>query len=240
MNISGIYKIQSICKPERIYIGSAVNIRKRWIAHLSDLNLNKHQNKKLQNHYNKYGKDDFTFSILISCEKYELIQKEQYFLDIYKTWFNIYEKAYSPLGHKHSQESINKMKGNTNKLGKKCTEEAKEKLRLANIGKKASDATKQKMRESSLGNKYSLGHRASEETKHKLSEAHKNPSKETRLKLSNARKGKKRSEEYREKMHKIALERGWKPPSRKGVIMSEEEREKRKEIRLLNKQLKVA
>lgn len=30
MNISGIYQIQSKCKPKRIYIGSGVNIQRRW------------------------------------------------------------------------------------------------------------------------------------------------------------------------------------------------------------------
>ncbi len=31
-NISGVYKIQSKIKPERIYIGSSVNINSRWIV----------------------------------------------------------------------------------------------------------------------------------------------------------------------------------------------------------------
>lgn len=56
MKISGIYKIQSKVKPERIYIGSAVNIRHRRNQHFSSLSLNNHHNKKLQYHYNKYGK----------------------------------------------------------------------------------------------------------------------------------------------------------------------------------------
>ena len=34
---SGVYKIQSICKPERVYIGSAVNIDKRWKEHIWQL-----------------------------------------------------------------------------------------------------------------------------------------------------------------------------------------------------------
>jgi predicted DNA-binding protein (MmcQ/YjbR family) len=57
-NCCGIYKIQSVIKPERIYIGSAKNIRIRWNIHTSNLKLNRHENKKLQNHYNKYGVND--------------------------------------------------------------------------------------------------------------------------------------------------------------------------------------
>jgi group I intron endonuclease len=223
MNISGIYKIQSICKPERIYIGSAININKRWRKHLADLKAKRHKNPILQSHYNKYGVTDLEFSILAYCEISELIQNEQFYMDSYKTYFNICPVAGSNLGRKCSEKTkqllreIRLKQPNPRPKGTKTSEETKEKLRLANIGKKYS-----------------------EETKRKLSEAHKNPSQETRLKLSNARKGKKRSEEYREKMHKMAIEKGWNPPSRKGVVMSEEEREKMKRIRRLNKQLKVA
>ena len=43
MKITGIYKIESKLKPERIYIGSAVNISKRWLLHLSRLRRDKHK-----------------------------------------------------------------------------------------------------------------------------------------------------------------------------------------------------
>ena len=37
MAVSGIYKIESKIKPERCYIGSAVNINRRWNVHLRAL-----------------------------------------------------------------------------------------------------------------------------------------------------------------------------------------------------------
>lgn len=37
MNTIGIYKTQSKVKPERVYIGSAVNISERWRLHLLEL-----------------------------------------------------------------------------------------------------------------------------------------------------------------------------------------------------------
>jgi predicted GIY-YIG superfamily endonuclease len=46
MSSSGIYKIQSVCKPERIYIGSAVDIARRWREHVSCLKKNKHEEEK--------------------------------------------------------------------------------------------------------------------------------------------------------------------------------------------------
>ena len=54
MKTSGIYRIQSKIKSERIYIGSSVNIQSRWYHHLADLRKNIHGNSKLQNHFNKY------------------------------------------------------------------------------------------------------------------------------------------------------------------------------------------
>jgi hypothetical protein len=39
--LGGIYKIYSLIKPERCYIGSSVNISKRWAQHLSKLQNNK-------------------------------------------------------------------------------------------------------------------------------------------------------------------------------------------------------
>lgn len=75
LNISGIYQIQSKCKPERKYIGSALNIRVRKNIHLYDLRRNKHSSIKLQRHYNKYGQDDLIYSVLMFCDVEDLIKK---------------------------------------------------------------------------------------------------------------------------------------------------------------------
>ena len=45
---SGIYKIQSKIHPERIYIGSSVNIKKRIWDHKTNLNALCHKNPKLK------------------------------------------------------------------------------------------------------------------------------------------------------------------------------------------------
>ena len=55
---SGIYKIQSKCKPDRIYIGSAINIEGRKRAHFSRLKHGYHHSIKLQRHYDKYGYEE--------------------------------------------------------------------------------------------------------------------------------------------------------------------------------------
>lgn len=104
MKISGIYQIQSKRKPQRCYVGSAVYIRQRWANHLKQLRKNKHENGRLQNHFNKYGEGDLCFKILLGCDVADLINHEQYFIDSLKPWFNICKIAGSTLGTKRSPE----------------------------------------------------------------------------------------------------------------------------------------
>lgn len=115
MKQSGIYMLQSISKPERIYIGSAVDLYHRRAQHLYGLRNNKHGNSKLQNHYNKYREIDLVFSILAICDTEELIPVngvvwlEQFFIWAYDPWFNIAKIAGSQLGTIRSDESRKKI-----------------------------------------------------------------------------------------------------------------------------------
>lgn len=134
MKISGVYQIQSRIKPERIYIGSSNNIKCRWNLHLSELRRNKHSNGRLQNHYNKYGKNDLIFSILICCDEESLIITEQFYIDSHKTFFNLCKKAGSTKGRKRTLEQRKRMSEvmigrNTWLMGRICSEETKKKLR---------------------------------------------------------------------------------------------------------------
>lgn len=157
MKIAGIYKIQSIAKPDRIYIGSAMDIHKRWEQHLLRLKRNKHHSQKLQRHYNKYGKNDLIFSILIGCEKTELINTEQYFIDVYQPYFNGRLKAYSNEGFKHTEEA-------KRKIG-----ESKKGVKNHNYGKHLSAETRKKMSNSKKGISVNLGRKHTEEAKKKIS-----------------------------------------------------------------------
>ena len=138
MKISGVYQIKSISYPERLYIGSAVNIKYRWKSHLRELKIGKHGNHKLQYHFNKYGDGDLQFSILCQCERKELITKEQFFIDYYNPYFNICKIAGS-------------------KLGVVPTKETCDKISRAKIGRKDSDETRKRKSMGKMGNKCSLG-----------------------------------------------------------------------------------
>lgn len=60
--IGGIYFIKNKIN-KKFYIGKASFLWGRYKAHCTKLALNKHCNKKLQVDYNKYGKDNFVFTM---------------------------------------------------------------------------------------------------------------------------------------------------------------------------------
>lgn len=62
-SIPGIYLITNTVTGT-VYVGQAVNIRKRWEVHRSTLAAGKHGNRYLQRAWTKYGADAFQFSIL--------------------------------------------------------------------------------------------------------------------------------------------------------------------------------
>jgi len=69
-----------------IYIGSTNHLYHRKNQHFSLLNLNKHFNKKLQNSWNKYGHDQFEFSIIEECNLADLKIKEQFWINFYQSY----------------------------------------------------------------------------------------------------------------------------------------------------------
>jgi group I intron endonuclease len=144
---SAIYKIQSITKPERIYIGSAVQIKRRWNKHLTELRNNKHGNSKLQRHFNKYGCTDLVFIIIEPCFPEFLFIREQHYIDTLNPWFNLVRK----IGVNRwtvSKETREKLSNACS--GRKMSTEAIEKIRIANTGRKLTEEHKRNV---SIGGK---------------------------------------------------------------------------------------
>ena len=185
---SGIYKI--IClSTGKFYVGSSIDVRKRWRQHLNKLRSNKHVNKKLQNAWNKYTEQNFLFEIVELILPPFLLEREQYWIDKLRPVFNIAKSAKAPnLGIKASEEARAKLSarlmGNTYTRGKKRSPESIEKTRSANLGKKRS--AEYCARSSAIR----LGKKHSPETIEKIRLKKRNMSDETRAKLSASRKGK--------------------------------------------------
>lgn len=205
----------------RDYIGVTNNLKRRMIEH-----RNSKSNYILVNAIKKYGWDNFTVYVIDSALTWEEAEtKERYYIAALHTFMpdgmnmteggNIIRLTDSAVeknriahtGKRYSAET-NKKKGtpgnkfgvgNKNWLGKRHTEETKQKNREAhlgkpgpNLGKKMSEETKQKLRASrkAQGAPWVKGLIRSEESKQKNREAHlgKKASEETKIKMKEVHK----------------------------------------------------
>jgi len=135
---SGIYKITCTANG-KIYIGSSINLHKRWNEHQRHLLNNHHHSPLLQRAYNKYGKEKFILEIIELVMPWSLIDRENYWLETLKPYdnkigFNISPRAEAGMnGRKHTPESRKKM--SIAQTGKKHTLEQKEKIAAVHRGK---------------------------------------------------------------------------------------------------------
>jgi group I intron endonuclease len=112
--ISGIYSIVHI-ESGRPYVGSALDIYKRWSEHRSELTYNYHDNQRLQHFWNKYGEAAFDFKILeLVVDPSLLLSREQFWMDKLESHnrdkgFNIRKVAESNFGLKHTEETKEKI-----------------------------------------------------------------------------------------------------------------------------------
>lgn len=105
---SGIYQIRNLVNG-KIYVGSAVNLRRRKREHFNRLKNNKHPNIKLQRAYKKYGENNLVFEIIeLVPNKEQLLDREQYYIDHLNSvnkGYNICPVAGSSLKVKRSDET---------------------------------------------------------------------------------------------------------------------------------------
>jgi len=116
-NRKGIYKI-SCHSNQQVYIGKSIDLHYRWLKHLSDLRLNQHHSKYMQNSFNKYGEGNFTFTVLIEDQRltYEdLMFLEKELIETYNSFndgFNETKGGEGTFGRKFSLETRQKLSEN--------------------------------------------------------------------------------------------------------------------------------
>lgn len=164
--ISGIYCIKNKIDNKR-YIGrdKKALLKRRWYAHISKLRKNNHTNAYLQNAWNKYGKENFEFSILEICDSNELNEREIYYISFYKSnntdfGYNLTSGGDGNHSWIPSEETKRKIseshKGEKNPMwGKKLNEKQKSAFikrgtEHPQYGKPRTNETKEKLREKFL------------------------------------------------------------------------------------------
>lgn len=106
--MTGIYQIVNTRTGKR-YIGSAVDIGRRRKSHWDSLRRGTHHAVPLQRAWHKYGAAAFVCTPLLRCAARDLLFFEQRCLDAWRPAYNVAPTAGSPLGTKHSAESLANM-----------------------------------------------------------------------------------------------------------------------------------
>ena len=138
----GIYKIENQITKD-IYIGSCSNFNVRKGSHLCLLRQGKHHSIILQRAFDKYTQKSFTISLIETCNKEDLIQREQYYIDLLKPKYNICPIAGSTLNRVLTEE--HKQNLSKSLTGKIRTQEQKENQRQIKLGKTHTIQTKEKV-----------------------------------------------------------------------------------------------
>lgn len=206
---SGIYCIRCI-KNGKVYIGSAIDLENRWKMHQKHLIKQAHHSVKLQRAWNKYSSKYFHFQVLEYCSRSALLEREQYWIDVeksYKSGYNSSPTAGSTLGYRFTEEQRKRL--SDAHLGHKLSPERLKKLndaaRKAFTGRPLLEETKRKISEALKGKPLSEERKSklhTPEVAAKISAALKGRTipEEVRQKISAAQKGRKNSPEAIEKM----------------------------------------
>lgn len=132
--VAGIYKI-TCTGNDKIYIGSSINIGKRFSSHRRDLERGRHGNQYLMNSYKKYGRDSLVYEMVEEVKdpsREKLLEREKFWFDktgccetglnICSTpqggsgktgedhpMFGLKGEDHPAFGYKHTEESLERM-----------------------------------------------------------------------------------------------------------------------------------
>lgn len=180
-NASGVYIIRNTVN-SKVYVGSAIKLKRRYTVHVSGLNRCTHHSVYLQRFVKKYGIENLTFSLLeiTSPIKEALLECEQKWLDYYQAFmkergYNTCPVAGSSLGVKASPETCAKLSA----IGKGRGLSVEHRQKLAEAARERAPDVRAK-------NTGFKGCKHTDERKAALSETAKNRSPELRAKMAAA------------------------------------------------------
>lgn len=168
-NCPGVYVLEF---SSGIYIGSSVRVRRRILRHIADLKRGDHSNGFLQASFNKHGISGCR--VLVVCGESDLLLYEQAAIDALCPRFNLSPTAGRNTGHKHSSETVERMRAaskaawvrrdrsvgleqrmriSASLTGRQFSAETRAKISASKTGQVKSEATRQKISDSKAGKK---------------------------------------------------------------------------------------
>lgn len=176
----GVYEIRNTLNGHR-YIGSTVDYKERIQIHQHQLQEGTHHCTYLQNAWNKYGEDTFTFSMLVMAPRKMIRKIEQMFLDnpdLYKYNINMKASGGRNKGYHHTQKTRRKMSRIANEKdripsgtkGMKKTPAQLRRMSEASRGRKKSSEEIEKIRQSTI-ERWKKGELGTPEILEKISKA---------------------------------------------------------------------
>ena len=135
--LSGIYRWVNKLN-NKTYVGSGMDLANRLACYYRNSELTRNK-RPIHKALLKYGHDNFILEILECCTKGDLLNREQFYLDLLNPEYNVLEFAYSLLGYKHTKDNIELFKLKTISDGHKQI------LSLTHKGKVVSEETKKKL-----------------------------------------------------------------------------------------------
>ena len=150
-NLCGVYKWTNKLSG-KVYIGSSANLSKRLSNYYSYSLISRFQHSMLiYKALLKHGYSNFSLEILEYCNPSNVIEREQYYIDLFNPEYNLLPTAGSPLGYKHTEETLLKFKArkmtashlakltdHLRKLGDSDEHKDRSRLRMLEINKKKS------------------------------------------------------------------------------------------------------
>jgi len=169
---SGIYAILNLVNG-KVYVGSSINVHCRLAVHRISLARGKHDNGHLQRAWNKYGTLAFSFDVLKECPENELLEQEQFHIDVLDSMnprMGYNQREAGPRGS-HGPEVCARISASSR--GRPHSKEHNAAVSLALQGHAFSVETHKKMSLAQKGNTNALGSIRTPETRAKIGAAHK-------------------------------------------------------------------
>jgi len=169
---SGVYKIFNKING-KVYIGMSTDLRLRLKTHYHKLRSNQHVNKHLQNSVNKFGIENFSFTLIEMfqdpCDK-ELLTAESKYQLLFKSLDKNYGYNIRPTDLNGKVRHTREHRGYMSQImaGKQLSEKTKLKLRALNLGKQGTAHTQEHKEYMS---KLMIGRKVPKEVRKKLSDA---------------------------------------------------------------------